>query len=76
MKPRTWLIRYRGNLTQEQVATLAGISRSAYSNIEIGKRDPSVTMAKKIALALKFDWRIFFDSNSFDTKQNSKKKSA
>jgi transcriptional regulator with XRE-family HTH domain len=67
---RQWLIQYRGNLTQEQVSFLAGISRSAYSNIENGKRDPSVSMAKKIAKALRFDWRIFFDDKCVEMKQN------
>lgn len=69
MKQRNWLIRIRGDLTQEQVAQMAGISRGAYSNIESGKRDPSVTMAKKIAKALGFDWMIFFDEKCAEMKQ-------
>lgn len=69
MGPRHWLVELRGRLTQEQVAKLAGISRSAYSNIESGKRDPSVSMAMKIASALKFDWKIFFDRKCCKTKQ-------
>lgn len=72
MNPRGWLISFRGRLTQEQVAFLAGISRSAYSNIEIGKRDPSVDMAQKIARALNFDWQLFFEQKSFKTKQKKK----
>lgn len=70
MQQRQWLIDYRGRLTQEQAALLAGISRSAYSNIEIGKRDPSVSSAKKIAKALGFNWQLFFEEKSFVTKQN------
>lgn len=66
-----WLIDLRGRLTQEQVAILAGISRSAYANIEAGKRNPSVTAAKKIAAALKFDWKIFFDDRFPKSKQKS-----
>lgn len=69
MKEREWLIKKRGKLTQSQVAILSGISRSAYSNIERG-RGLSVTVAKKIAAALKFDWNIFFDEKRFETKQN------
>lgn len=66
-----WLIDLRGRLTQEQVAMLAGISRSAYANIESGKRNPSVSVAKKIASALKFDWKNFFDDKLPKTKQKS-----
>lgn len=69
MNKRTWLIDKRGNLTQEQVAKLAGISRSAYSNIENG-RGLSVKLAQKIAKALRFDWKLFFDQNRFETNQN------
>lgn len=68
---RDWLIDLRGRFTQEQVAKLAGISRSAYSNIESGKRAPSVDAAKKIAKALNFNWQIFFDDKRFVTKQKS-----
>lgn len=71
MNERTWLIEKRGNLTQEQVAILAGISRTAYSNIERG-RGLSVNMAKKIAKALKFEWQIFFENDRFVTNQKSK----
>lgn len=70
MKNRNWLISLRGKLTQEQTAKLAGISRSAYSNIELGIRDPSVQTAKKIARELDFDWKLFFDEKCFVSKQN------
>jgi transcriptional regulator with XRE-family HTH domain len=69
LKERTWLIEKRGKLTQSQVATLSGISRSAYSNIENG-RGLSVALAQKIASALKFDWKIFFEEKRFETNQN------
>lgn len=72
MARRDWLIAFRGRLTQEQVAFLSGISRGAYSNVESGKRDPSVAMAKAIAGALNFEWNIFFDQSSFKTKQKRK----
>jgi putative transcriptional regulator len=67
---REWLIEKRGDMSQEEVARLIGISRGAYSNIENGKRDPSVTVAKKIAKALSFNWTIFFDDNVVESKQN------
>ncbi|WP_426454856.1 helix-turn-helix transcriptional regulator [Paenibacillus sp. S-38] len=58
-------------MTQLQVSKLASISRSAYSNIENGKREPSVDMAKKIATALNFDWQIFFENKCFKSKQSA-----
>lgn len=68
-EPRTWLIEKRGELTQEYVAQLSGISRGAYANIELGERNPSVNAAKRIASVLKFEWTIFFTQNSFVSKQ-------
>ncbi|WP_078428800.1 helix-turn-helix transcriptional regulator [Alkalihalobacterium alkalinitrilicum] len=64
---RQWLIDKRGNLSQEFVAAESGISRGAYSNIENGKRDPSVTVAKNIGKVLGFDWTIFFEDKCFET---------
>lgn len=68
---RHWLIKQRGELTQEKIAELARISRSAYSNIEIGKRDPSVDVAKRIASVLGFDWTFFFEDKCPKTKQTA-----
>lgn len=47
-------------LTQKQVAEIAGISRTAYTNIELGTAMPSVKTAISIAKALDFDWTSFF----------------
>lgn len=69
-EPRIWLAKIRGNRLPEEVAELAGISRSAYVNIERGNRNPSVQMAKKIASALAFDWTIFFENKRFKTEQS------
>lgn len=49
------------NLTQEDMSGRIGISRAAYANIENGKRSPSVSVAKRIAAVLGFDWTRFFD---------------
>lgn len=68
---RKWLIEQRGRLTHDQAASMAGISRSAYTNIETGKRNPSVKAAKAIATALEFEWSIFFELKSCDSGQNS-----
>ena len=67
---RTWLIEMRGNLTQEQVAKLSEIGRSTYTNVERGT-GLSVPLAKKIAKALKFDWKLFFEEKRFVTKHKT-----
>jgi len=71
MEKRTWLIEKRGQLTQDQAAILSGVSRSAYSNIENG-RGLSVRLAKQIASALKFDWKLFFEQKRFETNRIKK----
>lgn len=55
-------IRLKKQYTHEQIANIVGISRSAYTNIERGTKNPSLSVAKKIkdALAYKKD-DIFFD---------------
>ena len=50
----------RGLATHQQVADHVGISRSYYTMIELGKRNPSVATARKIAQALRVRWTIFF----------------
>ena len=57
---REWLINIRGDRTQLEIANVVDLSRSAYVNIELGNRSPSVEVAKKIANELKFDWTKFF----------------
>lgn len=57
---RNWLVEARGNRSQRDVAERIGISRSAYANIETGRRSASVKVAKKIANELKVEWVIFF----------------
>ncbi|MFU1797324.1 helix-turn-helix domain-containing protein [Paenibacillus azoreducens] len=56
-------------LTQEKVAELAGIERSYYTKIENGTV-PSVKVAKKIAGVLRFEWPLFFESNSAKNAQS------
>lgn len=64
MNKRNWLLDYRVNkeLTQEDVAKDAGISRTTYAMIETGNRNPSVQVAKRIASTLGFDWTLFFEN--------------
>jgi len=63
-KTRLWLIKYRGDLTQQQVANKAAISRSYYSELESGNKNPGVETAKKLSGVLRFDWTIFFNIRS------------
>lgn len=62
-KPRLWLLFYRkkSGKTHQEVAEEAGISRPYYSQIENGKRKPSVKTAKAIALTLGFSWTKFYE---------------
>ncbi|MDB5054999.1 MAG: xre family transcriptional regulator [Bacilli bacterium] len=68
---REWLIKIRDTkgLTQLQVATDSGISRSYYSGIEIGSRNASPKAAKAIARTLGFNWTAFFDQNGLEMSQ-------
>ena len=60
---RSWLkkLRHESHLTQEQLAKMAGISRTMITEIENGNANPSVKVAKKIAAVLGFDWTRFYD---------------
>lgn len=49
------LARLRSGLSQEELAARAGVSRSAISAIENGKRDPSLGYLERILRAAGFD---------------------
>jgi transcriptional regulator with XRE-family HTH domain len=66
---RDWLIKIRGNRTHQQIADKAKVSRSYYTEIENGDKNPSVKTAKKIADALKFKWTKFFEEKSCELHQ-------
>jgi len=68
---RKWLIQIRGIRTQEDIAKEAGISRSLYTQIEIGIRNPSVSTAKTIAKVLNFNWVIFFENKCSAAEQKA-----
>lgn len=57
---RIWLVKIRGNRSQQEVANLCGITQQFYSWIETGERTPSVETAKRIAKNLGFDWTLFY----------------
>ena len=63
---RVWLknIRLEAKKTMKNISTEAGISESYYSQIENGTRNASVSVAKKIAEVLGFDWQMFFEEES------------
>lgn len=52
-------IRYREELTQEQLAELAGIPRRHISEMENGKRPIGKATARKLADILHADYRVF-----------------
>ncbi|MCA1215885.1 helix-turn-helix transcriptional regulator [Bacillus amyloliquefaciens] len=68
---RKWLIDIRGDKSQQETAEEIGISRGAYANIELGKRNPSVKLAKRIANNFDVDWTLFFEENVVVSKQKS-----
>ena len=52
--------RKKAGLTQKETAIEVGISTAAYCNIEVGKRNPSVKLAKALGQKFGFDWTKFF----------------
>ena len=49
------------DLTQEQLAEKAGVSRSHITRIEKGDIKPSVAVAKRLGEILEIDWRCFYE---------------
>lgn len=68
---RNWLRnkRLEKNLTQLDVAKLAGVDVTMISKIELGERRPSVELAKKLGAVLDFDWVMFFEYEHAATKE-------
>lgn len=54
-------IRRLNNLTQEQLAARAGVSRSLIAMVEAGRVQMSIKTAKKIASILRVPWARFFE---------------
>lgn len=63
---RQWLIdlRNKSNLKQTDIANAVGISGQQYSAIERGFRNPSTSVAKRIAAFLGFPWTLFYEDIS------------
>ncbi|EAF5440083.1 helix-turn-helix transcriptional regulator [Listeria monocytogenes] len=68
---RIWLqeIRNKKNISQRDIANKVGISRVTYTSYELGSRNPSVDVAKRIADELGFNWTLFFDTECNEKKQ-------
>ena len=66
MYSHDFVSKYRNSvkMTQEAVASYAGISRAHYANIERGVRRPSPKIAQKIGGILRFDWRLFYEEKN------------
>ena len=62
---REWLKNKREekHMTQMEISKISGITQQYYSFIEAGERGTKlpVQTAKKIANALEFDWRLFYE---------------
>lgn len=59
---RSFLVtaRKKLNFKQRDVAERSGIDTGHYANIELGKRNPSVKLAKQLGKILDVDWTLFF----------------
>ena len=60
MIPNLKSLRNRRGWNQEDTAKAAGISRSHYAMIELGKSRPGVEAAQRLGECLYFDWQDFF----------------
>ena len=62
MRKKEWLrkIRKSKKMTLCNLADATGLTNCYLSQVENGKRNPSVDTAKKIAEVLEFDWTRFF----------------
>lgn len=68
MKNKLRVLRAEGNLSQAELAKMAGVSRQTINAIETGKYDPSLPLAFKLADL--FDQRIedIFEPSNLDNK--------
>ena len=63
---RFWLkeIRKMKKLTQIDISEKTQIKQATYCNIENGRRDPSVSLAKRIGEVLHLNWTLFYEENA------------
>lgn len=56
-------LRRKNGVTQQQVADACDVNRATIAMIESGRNQPSVRLAKRLALYFNVEWTIFFDAN-------------
>lgn len=54
-------LRRKNGVTQQQVADACEVTRATIAMIEIGKNQPSVKLAKRLAAYFEVEWSIFFN---------------
>jgi DNA-binding XRE family transcriptional regulator len=54
-------MRYRENISQKKLAEQSGVSQNEISKIENGKRAVGEKVAKRLATALRMDYRLLID---------------
>lgn len=54
-------LRKEKKLTQEELAIKCGVIRQTISEIECGRKKPSIKLAKKLEKVLDVKWSIFFE---------------
>lgn len=69
-----WLVELRGDRSQYELSKEIGIPQTTYARIEVGSRNPSINMAKKIAGHMWFEWTKIYETNEQDEKIISLKK--
>ncbi len=57
------ILRIKKSLSQEQLALLANLDRTYISGIESGKRNVSIVVIEKLAIALEVDILTLMDFN-------------
>ena len=56
-------LRHKNGVTQQQVADACEVNRATIAMIESGRNQPSVRLAKRLALYFGVAWTIFFDND-------------
>ena len=64
-------LRIRNGFSQQQLADVLGLCRSAYSNYEIGRRKPEFAIIKKLAAFYRVSLDVFDDTITIDLYDDS-----
>jgi transcriptional regulator with XRE-family HTH domain len=63
---RIKILRANAQISQEELAYRADLDRTYINSVENGKRNISIVNTEKIASALKYSIKEFFNSNIFE----------